>query len=252
MTRADRPERPERRTRRGRRAPRLWAALVASLLPLLTAGGRCPPPGPVDAGEVGGAGQVVAVAAHGSYATVTAWQRTGAGWHEVSATAGARVGANGVTDGATRVQGTDTTPTGVYRLTHAFGVGPDPGTALPYHQVTADDWWVEDPGSRYYNRMRRASQGGFPLTESGPHASEHLAGYPVQYHNAVVVDFNTDPAVPGRGAGIFLHDLGPQHGATAGCVAVPEPVLTGILRWLDPARRPVIAITGDAVAGGAR
>jgi L,D-peptidoglycan transpeptidase YkuD (ErfK/YbiS/YcfS/YnhG family) len=91
--------------------------------------------------------------------------------------------------------------------------------------------------------MRSAAQGGFPLTESGDHGSEHLIDYPVQYHNAVVVDFNTSPVVKGRGAGIFLHDLGPAKGATTGCVAVPRATLTAILRWLDPARHPVIVIT---------
>ncbi len=64
----------------------------------------------------------------------------------------------------------------------------------------------------------------------------------MQYHNALVVDFNVHPAVRGRGAGIFLHDLGPAKGPTAGCVAVPPETLTAILRWIDPARHPVISI----------
>ena len=31
------------------------------------------------------------------------------------------------------------------------------------------------------------------------------------------------------------------HG-TAGCVAVADPVLVSLLRWLDPARQPAIAM----------
>lgn len=188
--------------------------------------------------------QVVIVTARGSYATVTAWQRRadGRSWRRVLTTASARVGANGVTEGTRRRQGTSTTPSGTYPLTRAFGVGPDPGTAMPYHRVTAADWWVEDPDSRYYNQMRSAAQGGFPLVETGDHGSEHLVRYPVQYRQALVVDFNTGPVVRGRGAGIFLHVLGPRGGPTAGCVAVPAPVLTAIMRWIDPARHPVIAI----------
>ncbi|HEY8986247.1 MAG TPA: L,D-transpeptidase family protein [Streptomyces sp.] len=191
---------------------------------------------------VGRATQVVTVQAHGSYATVIAWQKSGTTWHEVYSTAKARVGANGVTDGATRRQGTDTTPTGTYTITRGFGVGADPGTKMPYHHVTTDDWWVEDPSSPYYNQMRTSEQGGFPLTETGVHGSEHLADYPTQYDNALVIDFNTDPAVAGRGAGIFLHDLGPQAGPTAGCVALPASVMTEIIRWIDPDQHPVIAI----------
>lgn len=230
---------------RPRRAGRGWlTALAALALPLPVTGTlpASPPVSPPPVTVRTGAAQVIAVRARGSRATVTAWQRSGAGWTERYSTSRARVGANGVVDGTTRKQGTSTTPSGTYTVTRAFGVGADPGTALPYHRVTAADWWVEDPDSRYYNQLRAADRGGFPLTESGPHGSEHLITYPVQYHNALVVDFNVDPAVRGRGAGIFLHDLGPARGATEGCVAVPRETLTAILRWLDPARHPVIVI----------
>ncbi len=113
---------------------------------------------------------------------------------------------------------------------------------MPYHHVTPHDWWVQDPSSAHYNRMRTDTQGGFHLTEQGPLGSEHLINYPVQYDNALVIDFNTSPVVKGRGAGIFLHDLGSQAGATAGCVAVPAAFLTRTLHWIDPAHHPVIAI----------
>jgi L,D-peptidoglycan transpeptidase YkuD (ErfK/YbiS/YcfS/YnhG family) len=48
--------------------------------------------------------------------------------------------------------------------------------------------------------------------------------------------------VKGRGAGIFLHDLGPQGSATAGCVAVPTAFMTTVMKWINPADHPVIAI----------
>jgi L,D-peptidoglycan transpeptidase YkuD (ErfK/YbiS/YcfS/YnhG family) len=192
---------------------------------------------------IGDARQVITVQAQGTYATVTAWQLSPVGWLRVLATPQARIGAHGLADGATRQQGSMTTPTGTYALTQGFGNGPAPwGTRMPYHRVTADDWWVEDPQSPYYNTMRTSWQGGFPLTEAGDRGSEHLADYPVQYDNALVIDFNMNPAVPGRGAGIFLHDLSASVGPTAGCVAVPAAVMTRILRWLDPAAHPAIAI----------
>ncbi|MFD8212229.1 LysM peptidoglycan-binding domain-containing protein [Streptomyces sp. NPDC059697] len=211
------------------------------VLPTVAGGATTASPFPVPV-TVGKATQVITVQAHGSYATVIAWQKSGTTWHQVYSTTKARVGANGVTNGATRKQGTDTTPTGTYTITQGFGVGADPGTKMPYHQVAQDDWWVEDPSSPYYNQMRTSEQGGFPLTEAGVHGSEHLVDYPVQYNNALVINFNTHPAVPGRGAGIFLHDLGPQAGPTAGCVALPASVMTEIIRWIDPARHAVIAI----------
>ena len=190
--------------------------------------------------------QVIAVQATGSDAVVTVWQRTGTHWAALFSTTAARIGSHGITDGATRTQGTDTTPSGVYSITQGFGVGANPGTKMPYHKVTSTDWWVEDPTSAYYNQMRTSTQGGFHLTEAGDDGSEHLINYPTQYNNALVINFNTAPAVVGRGAGIFLHDLGPQAGPTAGCVALPAAVMTQVMKWIDPAQHPVISIVPAA------
>jgi L,D-peptidoglycan transpeptidase YkuD (ErfK/YbiS/YcfS/YnhG family) len=203
------------------------------------AGQPLPFPVPV---TIGSATQVITVQASGSWASVVAWQRDATGWHRVLATAAARVGANGVTNGSTRRQGTNTTPTGTYTLTQAFGILANPGARLPYHRVGPDDWWVEDNNSRWYNTLRQASAGGFDtaLPESDVNGSEHLIRHTGQYDYAVVIDYNMHPAVPYRGAGIFLHVS--DGYPTAGCVAVPRATLVAMLRWLDPGRHPRIAI----------
>jgi len=189
--------------------------------------------------EVGDATQLITVKASGSYATVTAWAKQSSGWKAQFSTGAGRVGANGVTDGATRRQGTYTTPTGTYTLTEGFGVQAG-GTAMPYHVVTADDWWVEDPESKYYNSMHGEQGADFPLTESGDRGSEHLINYPTQYAKALIINFNRWPATPGRGAGIFLHING--NGATAGCVSVPRATMDQIMGWVTPSAHPRIAI----------
>lgn len=201
-----------------------------------------PSPFPVKVALASTTTQVITVKANGSYATVTLWAKTSTGWHKSISTTAARIGSHGITNGATRTQGTYTTPTGTYTITKGFGVGANPGTKMPYHQVTTHDWWVEDPTSAYYNQMRTDTQGGFHLTEAGTDGSEHLINYPTQYHNALVINYNMNPAVKGRGAGIFLHDLGPQAGPTAGCVAVPASFMTQIMTWINPTDHPVIAI----------
>jgi L,D-peptidoglycan transpeptidase YkuD (ErfK/YbiS/YcfS/YnhG family) len=152
------------------------------------------------------------------------------------------VGGNGIVAGERRRQGSGTTPAGTYRLTEAFGIEPDPGTRLPYLHVGPDDWWVADNNSRYYNSHRRGSQGGFDtsLPESHVNGSERLVTHRTTYRYAVVIDFNRRPAVRYRGAAIFLHVNG--SGATQGCVSVPESAMVQLLRWLDPAAKPRIAI----------
>ncbi|NUS12077.1 MAG: L,D-transpeptidase family protein [Streptomyces sp.] len=189
--------------------------------------------------RVGDATQVITVEARGSYATVIAWSRQRTGWRAEFGTAAGRVGSAGVVDGATRRQGTYTTPSGTYTLTEGFGLLPD-RTAMPYRQVAADDWWVEDPRSAYYNSLHSARGADFPLTEAGDRGSERLAGHPVPYAEALVVDFNRRPAVPGRGAGIFLHVNG--RGATAGCVSVPRAVMDRVMSWVRPSAHPRIAV----------
>ena len=189
--------------------------------------------------EVGNATQVITVKSSGSYATVTAWAKGSAGWKSVLSTTAGRVGSNGVVAGSTRRQSTYTTPSGTYTLTEGFGVEAG-GTNMPYTRVNSTHWWVEDPESKFYNQMHTAAGADFPLTESGDRGSEHLVNYPTQYAKALVINFNRWPAVPGRGAGIFLHVNG--SGATAGCVSVPRATMDRIMGWVQPGAHPRIAI----------
>ncbi|OIQ72005.1 hypothetical protein GALL_463740 [mine drainage metagenome] len=191
---------------------------------------------------VGNATQIITVKAVGSAATLTAWARRPDGWHAFLSTKSARIGAKGIANGATRRQNTNTTPSGTYTLTQAFGIMANPGTTLPYHLVTKSDWWVEDNNSAYYNSLRSSAQGGFDTSapESSVNGSEHLITHVGQYDYAIVVDYNMSPSVPYRGAGIFIHVS--TGYPTAGCVALPRKTLVSLMRWLKPSAHPRIAI----------
>jgi L,D-peptidoglycan transpeptidase YkuD (ErfK/YbiS/YcfS/YnhG family) len=126
-------------------------------------------------------------------------------------------------------------------MTEAFGINPNPGTALPYHQVVAGDWWVQDNNSPYYNSLRNESQGGFRPTPHGLNGSERLMDYGKQYAHAVVINFNRAPDVQiaRRGSGIFLH-ANSGKGATAGCVSIGKPKLRLLMTYLQPRDRITI------------
>ena len=198
-----------------------------------------PPPLPARLADTGGGSQLVTAEAPGTGArtgTVTWWDlRRGRHWVRAGS-APARFGANGLVEGASRTQGSQTTPTGLYRIPFAFGTEPPPpGIAEPYRPVRRDSWWCQDNGSRSYNRWTQ------PLpADCAASDAEHLITYPVQYAHALAVGFNYDRPVRGRGAGIFLHVSG--RGPTAGCVSVPKEAMRRILAWADPARAPHIAI----------
>ncbi len=181
----------------------------------------------------------------GSYATLSFWSRTttsACGFVNVFTDGGARVGSGGITNGATRTQGTGTTPTGTYTMTEAFGLNGSPGSALTYRKVKAGDFWVEDNNSAYYNSYRNVSQGGFDATLplSDPNGSERLTNYPSQYGYSIVVNFNRAPdrQTPYRGAGIFVHV---RAGATAGCIATSSANVVTMLRTMRSGDRITIS-----------
>ncbi|MYR46011.1 L,D-transpeptidase family protein [Streptomyces sp. SID5910] len=219
-------------------------ALSALVLGAAPAPGPAPRPLPARMADTGGGTQLVTAVAPGTGSTtgtVTWWDRRGGRWVKAGS-APARFGAKGLADGATRTQGTNTTPTGLYDLPYAFGIqGAPPGTAYPYRPVRQDSWWCQDVASRAYNRWTEPRPADCRAGEA-----EHLITYPAQYAHALVVGFNYHRPVRGRGAGIFLHVNG--RGATAGCVSVPADAMRRILRWARPGARPHLAI---GTSGGA-
>ncbi|MER7968335.1 L,D-transpeptidase family protein [Streptomyces sp. NPDC096080] len=196
--------------------------------------------------DTGGGSQLITAVADSTDATAGTldwWDLRDGHWTRAGS-APARFGANGLVEGTARKQGTDTTPTGLYDLPFAFGVeAPPAGTRFAYRPVGPESWWCEDNASRSYNRWTDPRPADCRAAES-----EQLATFPTQYAHALVVGFNYDRPVRGRGAGIFLHVNG--RAATAGCVSVPADAMRRVLQWADPARAPHIAIgtTGGPTA----
>lgn len=187
--------------------------------------------------------QVVTVnRTRGHHARVTFWARSRDGWVQRMQAADGRIGYGGLVPGPRRRQGSGTTPLGSYRLTYAFGTRDRRAAwQIRYRPIRRGDYWVQDNASRFYNRYRNKSQGGFRwwLPTSHPDSSERLLDFRREYQLSVVVDFNPGQ-VRHRGSGIFLHVNG--RGATAGCVSAPKPLLTRLMAKLDPDRHPVIGV----------
>ena len=184
---------------------------------------------------VGDATQLIvveAVSATDTWGQLQAFDRVGGTWVPAFAPTPARLGRAGVS--GHHHEGDGTTPTGIYSLTESFGVGPDPGTAMPYRVATVGDYWVSDSASAFYNTWQTGVPAGRWTT------AEALWASPTAYRYAVVIDYNRHPVVPGRGSAIFLHVI--TAAATSGCVAIDRDQLVAIMRWLQPSRHPRIAI----------
>ena len=140
----------------------------------------------------------------------------------------ARVGYRGLS--ARHREGDGTTPTGTYALgPTVYGLDPDPGVLLRYHRLRCGDWWDEDPRSPSYNSFRHVPCGSSPPFRG---SGEALWRGTLAYRELAVVQYNTAPAVPGKGSGIFLH-VGTGQ-ATHGCISLPRQELLRLLRRLRP------------------
>jgi L,D-peptidoglycan transpeptidase YkuD (ErfK/YbiS/YcfS/YnhG family) len=160
-------------------------------------------------------------------ATAMLYERDPArGWRSVSGPWRARNALRGWTED--HRQGDLRSPIGVFGLTDAGGRLPDPGTRLPYEQASA-----------------------FTARGTG-FEGESLAG---SFDYVVAINYNRRPRTTpldrsrplgaDKGGGIWIHvDHG---GPTQGCVSLPKGRMKELLRWLDPAKKPVV-VMGDETA----
>jgi len=178
----------------------------------------------------------------GIHARVSYWARQQGRWRLQFQAPDGRIGYNGLVPARRRVQGSGKTPLGTFRLPFSFGMHRQRSSWDPsYRKVRPGDYWVLDNRSRFYNRYRNKSKGGFRwwLASSSPNASERLRDFPQQYEFSVATSFNAGQ-VRHRGGAIFLHVNG--SGATAGCVSAPRGFMVRVMNRLDQDRVPVIAI----------
>jgi L,D-peptidoglycan transpeptidase YkuD (ErfK/YbiS/YcfS/YnhG family) len=190
-----------------------------------------------------GAGQLITVEAaryKTTAATLRLWKRWKSCWVAVDGPFVARVGWNGLAD--RRREGDGTTPTGVYRIGPVmYGNASNPGVRYRYRRLVCGDWWNEDPRSPTYNTFQHVRCGARPpfrVTTPGLWQEKRA------YRHFAVIEYNTRPVVPGKGSGIFLHA---QTGSsTNGCISLPADRLVTVLRWLRPAKKPMIAIGTNA------
>jgi L,D-peptidoglycan transpeptidase YkuD (ErfK/YbiS/YcfS/YnhG family) len=179
-------------------------------------------------------GQLVTVMAASYGATqaeLTAYQRVGGRWRRVFGPWIAWIGRDGMAPPGAKREGDGRTPSGTFGFGFFFGVDPNPGVRFPYRRIYPYDFWDDDPSSPLYNEWvddRYADPG------ADPEPMDVSA-----YDYGAVIAYNT-ARTPGLGSAIFLHiNIGTP---TAGCVTLPVGELLEILRWLNPAASPRIAM----------
>lgn len=189
-------------------------------------------------------------------ASLLRWQRTSAeaAWQPVGKEVPVMIGERGlgwgiglhrvVTSeaGPRKAEGDRRAPAGVFALTSAFGKADRAVGRLPWQKVTPTLEAIDDPRSRYYNRIVDRARVATPDWRS----SERMATIP-DYALGIVVAHNAQHQ-PGAGSCIFIHLWLGQRPGTAGCTVLRESDMLELLRWLDPARSPVLVQLPRAVA----
>jgi len=168
-----------------------------------------------------------------SLVTIHAVERNNGVWHLVFPAFAGSIGEMGFAAIDNKREGDGKSPSGVFPLGIAFGYDPSVETKMPYRQATENDFWVDDVNSEDYNQW----------VQGEPNATswEKMRRDDDQYKYGVVIEYNRDPIVKGKGSAIFLH-VWKDGGATLGCVSISEEAVLKILGWLDPAKKPLIVM----------
>ncbi len=156
-------------------------------------------------------------------------------WRPVLGPVRAMIGRNGFASVVDKCEGDGRTPMGVFSLGIVFGYENDVNSRMPYKQMTSEDIWVDDPNSSDYNMLRK--KGKTPAR-----SFEDMVLPDHRYKYGIVIEYNTNPVVAGRGSAIFIHVWKDENTSTSGCVALSEENILNLIDWLDPAKSPLVSL----------
>jgi L,D-peptidoglycan transpeptidase YkuD (ErfK/YbiS/YcfS/YnhG family) len=126
-----------------------------------------------------------------------------------------------------KVEGDGGTPIGTFPFRQVF-YRPDripiPKTILPVIPLTPEMGWCDDVADPMYNQL-------VALPYTGRHEllwrDDHV------YDVILVVGYNDDQIIPGKGSAIFIHVMRENYQPTQGCLAFSIPDLCEILSKLS-------------------
>ena len=168
-----------------------------------------------------------------SVVTIHTVERNNGVWQIVLPEFDGSIGEKGFAPIDDKREGDGKSPSGVFPLGIAFGYDASVETKMPYRQATENDFWVDDANSEDYNKWVK----GEPNAASW----EKMKREDDQYKYGVVIEYNMHPIVKGKGSAIFLHEWN-DGDSTLGCVSISEEMILKILKWLDPAKKPLIVM----------
>lgn len=138
------------------------------------------------------------------------------------------LGRSGVIDAADKKEGDGKTPLGRYplrQLIYRADRVPMPDTKLPVEILTETTGWCEDAAHPDYNQK---------VTLPHPAQNDHMKRDDHVYDYVVVIGYNDNPVIPGKGSAIFMHLARPGFTPTAGCVGLNPEDMRTVLQLCTP------------------
>ena len=190
--------------------------------------------------------------------TLQRFERDSAGqWQAVTAASDVAVGRKGSAwgiglhaaqaDGPQKQEGDGRSPAGVFTVGEAFGYAGKADTGLPYQAMTAGHYCIDVNGSSLYNRIVDQTEVGAEAVKGStePMRRDLHAKGDVVYRQGFVINHNPQN-ISGAGSCIFAHLWRKPGEPTAGCTAMPDPVMEDMLAWLQADQHPVFVLLPQA------
>lgn len=210
--------------------------------------------------ELAGSGQVLLVTTSGwdaARGSLQRFERRQGAFQAVGAPLPVWVGKGGLAwrtdDGAPpppaagplKREGDGRSPAGLLTFGDMWGYAPaaPEGVQFRYRMATECDRCVDDPDHADYGRIVSLPTAKAPVTFR---SAEYLLLPTEHYRYMVVIHYNDLRPRKDAGSCIFLHVAPPPGGGTAGCTALAAEDLLTLLRWLDPAKQPMLLQVPEA------
>lgn len=177
---------------------------------------------------------IVEVNSSNSYkAQVSFYERINEKWEKVISSP-AVIGQSGIT--TSKKEGDKKSPVGLFEIGHGFGYAKPSGLSVPFKVASNNDYWIDDVSSSDYNKWVEYNGNPDQKWNSYERMNNSL------YKYGLVIKYNMNPIVKGKGSAIFFHTWRNQNSPTLGCVALPEEMMLSLLRKVEPSKEPAVII----------
>ncbi len=185
-----------------------------------------------------------------SDALLERYELSGGSWHRVGKVLKVKIGRNGMGWGiglhGSDVHGSDPrkkegdgkSPAGIFEIPFAFGQNKI-RTKIPFKVMNEHHICVDDSRSKHYNRIVDSRR-----VEKDYGSFEKMRLRSGLYRYGLFVSHNS-PRIPKEGSCIFMHIRRSDGKGTAGCTAMTRKELIKIIKWLDPAKKPLLVQATD-------